>query len=793
MTKPELLAPAGSWEAFLAGLEAGADAFYLGLKDWSARGRAKNFTLDDLRRLVPLAHAQGRRVYAALNTLVTEEEVPRALDALWELGCLGIDAVILQDLGLWAACREAYPELRLHGSTQLSVHSSAGARQLERMGFSRVVLARECTVPEIGAIQKATALPLEVFVHGALCYSVSGQCLASSALTGRSANRGWCAQVCRWGFRKPGDDPESHPFSPSDLSLVGRVWDLAEAGVSALKIEGRLKGADYVHAVVRAYRKVLDAPPTDRAGALGAALEILKSAATRPATEGYAYHPRPVEVLKRGGRPGVGADVGRVHRWKDGSLTIAATQDLKRGDRIRIQSGPKGEGVALVLRSFHREKVPGGARVSLECPQRVNRGDRVYRVKDARGEELEQRLARELKSLPAETGLPVRLRVAVDGAEVRVAAWCGPAAAEVRHAVPQFPAERRPLDYTTLKKHLGRLGETPYRLEGFAVEGELPPVVIPPSALKEVRNAVVDALDRARVAEAARRRDRAAGRSGAGAGGGQAAVDPGGITPGAVDRGGAAVPPAGGGHDPRLPAGPGPAGRDPGGAGQGGLGAAGVDPRGRPPPLPRAAPGPGRRGVPGGGGHQPGPPGPGGGARAHPPRRLAAPRAQRLGRGRAPGAGVPHLLPQPRGGPGRARRPGRRGLAPAPGGVRLRQPAAVSHPARSRRHLARGRARRDRGGGGATLERGAPAPGPGFGPGVRARAALLVPAHRRAPGPGGDRLPLRPGRPGLRREGGRPGPGEVPGRARAREHRRAELAPGSALTPLPPPAQRRRP
>lgn len=510
MTKPELLAPAGSWEAFLAGLEAGADAFYLGLKDWSARGRAKNFTLDELRRLVPLAHAQGRRVYAALNTLVTEEEVPRALDALWELGCLGIDAVILQDLGLWAACREAYPELRLHASTQLSVHSSAGARQLERMGFSRVVLARECTVPEIGAIQKATALPLEVFVHGALCYSVSGQCLASSALTGRSANRGWCAQVCRWGFRKPGDDPESHPFSPSDLSLVGRVWDLAEAGVSALKIEGRLKGADYVHAVVRAYRKVLDAPPTDRAGALGAALEILKSAATRPATEGYAYHPRPVEVLKRGGRPGVGADVGRVHRWKDGSLTMAATQDLKRGDRIRIQSGPKGEGVALVLRSFHREKVPGGLRVSLECPQRVNRGDRVYRVKDARGEELEQRLARELKSLPAETGLPVRLRVAVDGAEVRVAACCGPAEAEVRHAVPQFPAERRPLDYTTLKKHLGRLGETPYRLEGFAVEGELPPVVIPPSALKEVRNAVVDALDRARVAEAARRRDRAA-------------------------------------------------------------------------------------------------------------------------------------------------------------------------------------------------------------------------------------------------------------------------------------------
>ncbi|MBE0617910.1 MAG: U32 family peptidase, partial [Proteobacteria bacterium] len=249
--KPELLAPAGSWESFLAGLETGADAFYLGLTEWSARGRAKNFGLEDLRRLIPMAHAEGRRVYVALNTLLKEEEVPRAADAVWELLCLEADALILQDLGLWHVCRQAFPEMRLHASTQMSVHNSAGVRQLQKMGFSRVVLARECTLPELRAIRAAAELPLEVFVHGALCYSVSGQCFASAVLAGGSANRGWCAQPCRWNYRTDSGG-DAHPFSPSDLCLVGRVPELADAGVAALKIEGRLKGPDYVEAVVRA-------------------------------------------------------------------------------------------------------------------------------------------------------------------------------------------------------------------------------------------------------------------------------------------------------------------------------------------------------------------------------------------------------------------------------------------------------------------------------------------------------------------------------------------------------------
>lgn len=507
--KPELLAPAGSWPSALAALEAGADALYLGLRRWSARARAENFELDDLRRLVPLAHAQGRRVYVALNTLLTEGELPAAAGAVWALACQGVDALIVQDLGLWHACRKAFPEVALHASTQMAVHNSAGVRQLEAMGFRRAVVARECTIPELAEMRRHASLPLEAFVHGALCFSVSGLCRASSALTGRSANRGQCAQVCRWGFRGAPGKPDVHPFSASDLCLVERVWDLARAGVSSLKIEGRLKGADYVHGVVRAYRKVLDAPASDREGAVGAAREILRGLAGRRTSEGYAVHPRPREVLARGSDPTWGTPVGRVVRWKDGTLTLHVEAPVSRGDRLRIvgREAGGGEGTSLTLRDFRREKVPGGARLTLACRDPLVRGARVYRAKTARGEELEQRLAGRLRSLEAPEGLPLTLTVGLAGDVLRVAARCGPAAWEGELAVETHPAEAHPLDPGVLARHLGRLGSTPFYLDALRGDGRLPPVVIPPSAFKAVRAALVEGISAAVDAEARRRRD----------------------------------------------------------------------------------------------------------------------------------------------------------------------------------------------------------------------------------------------------------------------------------------------
>lgn len=487
--KPELLAPAGSWGAFLAGLDAGADAFYLGLREWSARGRAANFALEDLRRLVPLAHAEGRRVYVALNTLLQEDEVLRAARAVWDLLCLEVDALILQDLGLWRLCREVFPEARLHASTQMSVHNSAGVRRLAEMGFARVVLARECTLAEVRAIRGASDLPLEVFVHGALCYGLSGQCLASTGLGGGSANRGWCAQPCRWDYRTGAGAP-THPFSPSDLSLLDRVPELARAGVSALKIEGRLKGPAYVEAVVRAFRAVLDAPDGGGEDALEAAREILAGAEGRPATEGFADEPRPRRVLLRGGRPGLGTQVGRVVAWRSGSALVAAHTPLHRGDRLRIAAGSGGKGVAVTLRDLRREGRGAAERFRFPCPSPLAAADAVYRVKTARGEEREQALARRVRSLRKSSvgeGLPVRAAVRLEAEGLWVRAACGPAAAAFQTPMPRFAAQRTCLTPEVLGTHLGKLGGTGFRLAAVEVEGELPGVVLPPSGFKEVR------------------------------------------------------------------------------------------------------------------------------------------------------------------------------------------------------------------------------------------------------------------------------------------------------------------
>ncbi|MEJ2699147.1 MAG: U32 family peptidase, partial [Desulfuromonadales bacterium] len=188
--KPELLSPAGSLEAFFAAMESGADAVYCGLKDFSARAKAKNFTLDELAAMTGFVHGKGRRVYVTLNTLVKERELPVLAETLSHLELLGVDGVILQDLAVWRLAREHFPALELHASTQMTVHNAAGVRMLERMGFKRAVLARELSLEEIRTIRSRTSMELEHFIHGALCFSFSGQCYFSSWLGGKSGNRG---------------------------------------------------------------------------------------------------------------------------------------------------------------------------------------------------------------------------------------------------------------------------------------------------------------------------------------------------------------------------------------------------------------------------------------------------------------------------------------------------------------------------------------------------------------------------------------------------------------------------
>lgn len=248
--KIEILAPAGGIESLEAAVRSGADAVYLGAKDFSARASALNFSEEELCAAIDYCHIRGVKAYLTVNTLMFDSELQRALDLISSAYAMGIDAVIVQDIGLASLLRKHLPDLRLHGSTQMSIHTPSGAKALWEMGFARVVLSRELSLSEIKEIRESCPIELEVFVHGALCMSVSGQCYFSAILGGRSGNRGMCAQPCRLPFSIEGGS--DHALSLKDNSLIEYIKELQDMGVTSAKIEGRMKRPEYVSAAVRA-------------------------------------------------------------------------------------------------------------------------------------------------------------------------------------------------------------------------------------------------------------------------------------------------------------------------------------------------------------------------------------------------------------------------------------------------------------------------------------------------------------------------------------------------------------
>ena len=256
MAKPELLAPAGNEKTLKAAVEAGADAVYLGAGKFSARAFAGNFDGGQLAQAIDYASSHNVKVHLAVNTLMTDRELPAALDIVTEALSAGAAAFIVQDIGLASMIKARHPEAVLHASTQMTAQSLEDVQALGRLGFSRVVLARELSRDTIQEIAANTAVESEIFVHGALCSSFSGQCLISSFIGGRSANRGKCAQPCRLPYKS--GKKSGVLLSLKDLCLIDYIQELAGMGVAALKIEGRMKGEDYVRAVVGAYRKVID-------------------------------------------------------------------------------------------------------------------------------------------------------------------------------------------------------------------------------------------------------------------------------------------------------------------------------------------------------------------------------------------------------------------------------------------------------------------------------------------------------------------------------------------------------
>ena len=267
--KPEILAPAGNWECAKAAVENGADAIYFGLERFNARMRAENFTVADLPELMEFIHRRGVKGYVTLNTLVFPQELREAEQYIRSIIAAGVDAAIVQDIGICRLIRHISPDFLIHASTQMTITSDVGVEFAENLGCNLVVLARECSLNDINKIQsmmayRGASLPLEVFVHGALCVAYSGQCLTSESLGGRSANRGECAQACRMPYElivdgeKVNLGDKKYLLSPQDLSGLQVLPSLVQAGVTSLKIEGRLKSPEYVANVTRVYRQALD-------------------------------------------------------------------------------------------------------------------------------------------------------------------------------------------------------------------------------------------------------------------------------------------------------------------------------------------------------------------------------------------------------------------------------------------------------------------------------------------------------------------------------------------------------
>lgn len=325
MKKPELLLPAGNVEAFYAAAEGGADAVYLGLRQFNARERARNFTFGQYRAILKEAKQKNIKVYLTLNTLIKNSELPDLLDVLQTISKDAPDAVIIQDLGVLHLIREYFSSLEIHASTQMGIHNSLGVRYSKRAGISRTILARELSMEELKRISSNKELDIELFIHGALCYSFSGMCLFSSFLGGHSANRGNCRQPCRRIYEYGSES--GYEFNLKDNQQADNIRKFMKMGVTSLKVEGRMKSAEYVYQVARAYRLLIDSPQK-----AGVAKEILQSDFGREKTDYFMGKDVQASISTL---PYTGKYLGDV--LADGNpAQINLVHELSTGDRIRI-------------------------------------------------------------------------------------------------------------------------------------------------------------------------------------------------------------------------------------------------------------------------------------------------------------------------------------------------------------------------------------------------------------------------------------------------------------------------
>lgn len=373
MGKTELAMPAGNLQCALYAFKGGADAVYLGMKLFSARAGAVNFSFEDLRKLKTICNEQNKKFYITLNTLVKNQDLNEVYRLLRELEFLHPDGVIVQDLGIVNIIRRDFPSLELHGSTQLAVHTVEGVKELQDLGFKRVVLARELSFSEIEHIRKECPdIELKVFIHGALCYGFSGLCMASQKITGRSANCGTCAQICRTWFTCRETQEDSWFFSMKDLALGQNVQSLQNIGIDSLKVEGRMKGPEYVYWCSKYYRLLLDGK-TEQDEEVKFSKQAMSLAFSRSTTTGFFDTENNgstnCQMLVSPDYPSHrGICVGAIKKVLNGKATVSFSEPVSLHDGLLVISQNRAQGFALTKIDSPRSFVSAGETATINFP-----------------------------------------------------------------------------------------------------------------------------------------------------------------------------------------------------------------------------------------------------------------------------------------------------------------------------------------------------------------------------------------------------------------------------------------
>lgn len=512
--KPELLAPAGGMEALTAAVENGADAAYIGARAFSARGYASNFSEEELEKAIDFAHLRGVKIYVTVNTLIKEGEMESAFILLSRLREMGTDAIIIQDLGLISLSRKYLPDLPLHASTQMTLHNSEGVAFVKELGIERVVLSREVSLEDIKKIKEKNDVEIEVFVHGALCISYSGQCLLSSLIGGRSGNRGYCAQPCRKKYRlycagKQVKTSGSYLLSPRDLNTTSGLGALIETGIESFKIEGRMKRPEYVAGVVRTYHRLIDRYLKNPAGysVSEEEQETLTQLFNRGFTSGYFFGNPREKLMSRENPHNRGIPAGTVVSYdtRTKHIRVKLSNSLRLGDGIMVENAEtRPEDKGKIISSMYTERGPvysAGKGEVIEIPfdSRAPSGSTVYRTHDKK---LMDSLRKEsefgalmpkiplLLTATITLGKPARLEIKDSDSNV--------VTVESEYLVEK--AEKVPTSKAQIEKQLTKLGNTIFEAAelNVSVEGD---TFIPVGQLNDLRTKAILQLENLRVSK----------------------------------------------------------------------------------------------------------------------------------------------------------------------------------------------------------------------------------------------------------------------------------------------------